>query len=91
MTDLLATKLKVILQRVETKDYQDVAEILRNGLSLKSGLARAEEMFGVAFSPIESTRALTYFNDPLLKDLADEDKICITDAVKKFYKKSQLK
>lgn len=32
--DLLATKLKVIMQRIETKDYQDVAALIKTGNSL---------------------------------------------------------
>lgn len=36
--DLLATKLKVLRRRAERKDYQDVAALLGNGLSLADGL-----------------------------------------------------
>jgi hypothetical protein len=39
--DLLATKLKVLLQRAERKDYEDVATLLAAGLALSDGLAAA--------------------------------------------------
>lgn len=42
--DLLGTKLKVMLQRAERKDYEDVAVLLRSGLSLAQGLAAAKAM-----------------------------------------------
>ncbi|MSQ49223.1 MAG: hypothetical protein EXR30_02420 [Betaproteobacteria bacterium] len=63
LEDLLAHKLKVILQRAERKDYEDIAAMLGAGLSLPSGLAAALLLFGAAFQPAESLKALTYFKD----------------------------
>jgi hypothetical protein len=68
LDDLLAHKLKTILQRVETKDYADVDALLRSGLSLSSGLAGARLLFP-AFAPQECLKALTYFEDEALRDL----------------------
>lgn len=59
--DLLAHKLKVLLQRVEAKDYIDVAALLDAGLELAGGLASARALFGLAFQPSESLKALVYF------------------------------
>jgi hypothetical protein len=42
LEDLLAFKLKLVVQRIEAKDYLDVAAILRSGLPLERGLAAAE-------------------------------------------------
>jgi hypothetical protein len=39
--DLLAHKLKVMLQRIEAKDYRDVAAFLRSGIPLELGLGGA--------------------------------------------------
>ena len=61
--DLLGTKLKVIMQRAEAKDYEDIAQLLRNGESLIQGLGAARALFGSAFAPSESLRALTFFDD----------------------------
>jgi predicted nucleotidyltransferase component of viral defense system len=51
--DLLATKLKVIMQRAEAKDYLDVSQLLREGSSLIQGLGAARTMYGPAFAPSE--------------------------------------
>ena len=63
LEDLLAHKLKVILQRAEKKDYEDIAAMLRAGVSLSRGLGGARLLFGRAFQPAESLKALTYFKD----------------------------
>lgn len=68
LDDLLAHKLKTVLQRVETKDYTDIDALLRSGLSLSSGLAGARLLFP-AFAPQECLKALTYFKDEALRDL----------------------
>jgi hypothetical protein len=61
--DLLGTKLKVIMQRAEAKDYEDIAQLLRSGESLIQGLGAARALFGSAFAPSECLRALTFFDD----------------------------
>jgi hypothetical protein len=53
----------VITQRVEAKDYEDIAQLLRNGESLIQGLGAARALFGSAFAPSECLRALTFFDD----------------------------
>jgi len=63
LEDLMAHKLKVILQRPEKKDYQDIAAMLRTGVPLAPGLAAARLFFGGAFQPAASLRALTFFKD----------------------------
>ena len=74
LEDLMAHKLKVILQRAEKKDYQDIAEMLRAGHSLPHGLAAARLFFGAAFQPAESLKALTYFKDGDLARLSRDDR-----------------
>jgi len=59
--DLLGTKLKVILQRVESKDYIDTAAILESGTALALGLGAARALFGSTFQPSECMKALVYF------------------------------
>lgn len=61
LDDLMGTKLKVILQRVEAKDYLDIAAMLGAGAALADGLAAAKALFGTAFQPSESLKALTWF------------------------------
>ena len=79
--DLFAQKLKVIMQRVETKDYRDVAALLRSGLRLVDGLAAAIALFGEQFSAQECARALVYFGAPGLKELPLGDRTTISHAV----------
>ncbi len=74
LLDLLATKLKVIQQRVEAKDYRDVAAILRTGTRLEDGLAAAAALYGPAFQPSEAVKALTYFEGGDMSELPVEDK-----------------
>jgi hypothetical protein len=74
LEDLMAHKLKVILQRAEKKDYEDIAEILRAGHSLSRGLAAARLFFGAAFQPAESLKALAYFKDGDLARLSRDDR-----------------
>lgn len=69
LQDLLAHKLKVLLQRVEVKDYLDIDALLQSGMDLAQGCAGARAMFA-AFSPQECLKALTYFNDSSLQALS---------------------
>lgn len=80
--DLMATKVKVILQRAEAKDYRDIAAMLNAGVSLSRGLASARLLFGPNFQPGESLKALVYFNDGDLKMLTTAEKNTLVDAVK---------
>lgn len=79
--DLLATKLKVLLQRAERKDYQDVAALLDHGLSLSEGLAGALALYGPTFQPSEALKALVYFGDGDLPQLAVADRSTLHQAV----------
>lgn len=74
LEDLMAHKLKVILQRAEKKDYADIAAMLRAGHSLSHGLAAAGLLFGAAFQPSESLKALCYFKDGDLPRLSRDDR-----------------
>jgi len=82
LEDLMATKVKVVLQRAEAKDYRDVAAMIRAGVSLSHGLAAARQIYGPNFQPSESLKALVYFNDGDLQTLAALDKQTLIDAVK---------
>lgn len=82
LDDLMATKVKVILQRAEAKDYRDVAAMVDAGVSLSRGLASARVLFGPNFQPSESLKALVYFNDGDLKTLTATEKSTLIDAVK---------
>lgn len=80
--DLMATKVKVVLQRAEAKDYRDVAAMINAGVSLAHGLASARQLFGSNFQPSESLKALVYFNDGDLQTLSAAERKTLVDAVK---------
>lgn len=80
LDDLMATKLKVILQRAEAKDYRDVAAMIDAGVSLPRGLAAARALFGLHFQPSESLKSLAYFGDGDLKSLTPAEKNTLVQA-----------
>ncbi len=82
MLDLLATKLKVVLQRIEAKDYRDIAAMLRAGEELEEGLAAGSAMYTPYFQPTEVLKALTYFEGGDLAALAPEDREYLIHSVK---------
>jgi hypothetical protein len=79
--DLLAHKLKVMLQRIEVKDYRDVAALLRSGVALERGEAGAVTLFGPNFQPAESLKALVYFSGGNLSLLDAADRATLIAAV----------
>lgn len=77
--DLLGHKLKVLMQRIEVKDYLDIDALLRAGVSLEQGLAAAQSLFPV-FAPAESLKALAYFAPRNLAELDAGLKARLIDA-----------
>jgi hypothetical protein len=78
LEDLLATKLKTILDRAEARDYRDIAAMLKHGLSLAVGLAAFRAMF--AGEPAQVLRALGFFEDGNLSMLDRIDRETLTSA-----------
>jgi hypothetical protein len=68
----MATKLKTILDRAEARDYRDIAEMLRRGVSLENGLAAFTAMF--RGEPTTVLRALCYFEDGNLASLDEAER-----------------
>jgi Nucleotidyl transferase AbiEii toxin, Type IV TA system len=71
LEDLLATKLKAILDRAETKDYRDISEMLSANVSLERALAAFAQMYGK--DPSLPLRAMGFFKDGDLPSLAKTD------------------
>jgi hypothetical protein len=69
LLDLMGTKLKVIQQRAEKKDYLDIHAMIENGVGLGDGLAAGRALYGKTFQPAEALKALTYFGDGNLREL----------------------
>lgn len=71
LDDLLATKLKAILDRAEAKDYQDIAAILSAGVSLEMALGAFQSMWNK--DPSLPLKAMGFFRDGDLPSLAKAD------------------
>jgi hypothetical protein len=73
LEDLLATKLKAILDRAEAKDYRDISAMLSAGVSLEKALGAFAANY--RRDPALSLKALGFFKDGDLPSLpkADQD------------------
>lgn len=80
LDDLMATKLKTILQRVESRDYRDIAAMIKAGADLAKGLAIARAMFGTNFQPAASLKTLTYFKGGDLDTLTADERNLLASA-----------
>ncbi len=80
LLDLAATKVAVITQRAEAKDYRDLAAMLRAGTNLTVALGAARAIYGADFQPSESLRAMTYFGDGNLSSLSHDDQSALVHA-----------
>jgi hypothetical protein len=71
LEDLLATKLKAILDRAEAKDYRDISAMLSAGVSLE----RALGAFAMNYrrDPALALKALSFFKDGDLPSLPKAD------------------
>jgi hypothetical protein len=74
LDDLMAHKLKVILQRPAKKDYEDIVAMIRAGNAVARGLAAARALFGKAFQPAAALKALVYFEGGDLASLPGADR-----------------
>jgi hypothetical protein len=76
--DLLATKLKVLLQRIEAKDYLDIAALLAAGVSLERALGGFAKMYGN--DPGHALRAMGWFEGGDLSLLGEAERAALRAA-----------
>jgi len=74
LLDIAACKMAVIQSRSESKDYLDVAALLKNGVSLADALGAAQAVYGEQFNPLITLKALSYFGDGDLAALPETAK-----------------
>jgi hypothetical protein len=79
LDDLMATKLKVILDRVEKKDYDDLAAMIAKGQDVARGLGIARKMYA-GLNPEMALKALVYHKD--VPDLSARAKAILVKAAK---------
>jgi len=75
-----ACKLAALVNRVELKDYLDVAALLRGGADLSYLLGCAEAVYHGAFPTAACLKSLTWFDDPALAGLGPDDRIVLERA-----------
>jgi len=80
LEDLAAGKLAALVNRVELKDYLDVAALLRHGLSLSYMLACADAVYRGEFPVAACLKSLAWFDDPALADLSPQDRTLLEEA-----------
>lgn len=83
LIDLAGTKAKVIIQRVEAKDYIDIHALMtKGGIPLANMLAAAAAIFGPQVNPLDALKAIAYHEHPALIGLSDQVKHDLVEAVK---------
>ncbi len=83
LLDLAATKVKAVQDRAEAKDYIDLSRLLEEGVDLAGALGAARTVYGQAFNPILSLKALSYFADGDLSSLSSSVRSRLTGAVRR--------
>lgn len=81
LRDLMATKLKVLFDRVELKDYIDIAQMLNRRQSLALGISDAMALLP-RISPSYCLKTLCYFDAKELSELSRKYKQILTSAVR---------
>ncbi len=69
LVDLAGTKAAFVQQRAEAKEYIDLDAIMTSGVSLPTALSAAKLIYGSAFNPQITLKALSYFDDGDLQSL----------------------
>ena len=71
--DLLATKLATVTQRIEPRDYVDIAALLTAGLSINEGIAALLALYGNQASGLQSVKTIAWFRDGDLEAVLPAD------------------
>jgi hypothetical protein len=83
LIDLAGMKAAVVQKRAEAKDYVDLDALICSGaIDLPTALAAGQAIYGRAFNPQITLKALCYFGDGNLKTLPDDLKIRLVEAVR---------
>jgi hypothetical protein len=61
--DLLGTKLATVTQRIEPRDYLDIAALLASGLTINDGVAALLALYGNQASGLQSIKTIAWFKD----------------------------
>ena len=81
LLDLAATKVQVVQDRAEAKDYVDLNRLLEAGIDLAQALGAARAVWGEGFNALLTLKALSYFADGDLPSLPETVRSKLTLAV----------
>ncbi len=81
--DLLGTKLATVTQRIEARDYVDIAALLQSGFTINDGVAAMAALYGPQASGLQSVKTLTWYRDGGLEE-------ALPEAVKKILRDAAL-
>lgn len=85
LVDLFGTKLATVTQRIEARDYLDIAAILASGVDINDGVAALLALYGEQASGAQSIKTMTWFKDGGLEAvLPEESKKRLMAAAKRF-------
>ena len=79
--DLAGTKVSAVQRRPEAKDYIDIDTLIANGISLPMALAAGMAIYGAAFNPQITLKALSFFDDGNLGTLQSDMRQRLVTAV----------
>ena len=83
LLDLAGTKAMVLQVRAAAQDYIDMDTLIHaGGISLPSALAAAGKLYGKSFNPEITLKALSYFDDGNLAELATDLRLRLAGAVR---------
>ncbi len=82
LIDLAGTKASVIQKRAEARDYVDMGVLISHSISLPMALAAARAIYGAAFNPQITLKALAYYDDGDLATLPLALRHQLQDAVR---------
>ena len=71
--DLLGTKLATVTQRIEPRDYVDIAALLTSGLTINEGVAALLALYGAQASGVQSVKTIAWFKDGDLERMLPAD------------------
>ena len=81
LLDLAGCKAELVQHRAEAKDYRDIAALQAAGIAIETILAAGQAVFGPRFDPGRTLRALAFFEDGNLPELAPEIQARLQSAV----------
>ncbi len=83
LLDLAGTKASVVQVRAEAKDYIDIDALITAGkVDLPLALSAAQQLYGSAFNPQITLKALSFFDDGDLRQLSEDMKLRLATAAR---------